>query len=89
MVERPESHSVEYWRARAEALEQEINVLRELVWALAHRLPAGKMAGIIESMTSSALVLPEGGEAPSPAPSDVRTELQRIWDTLLPLWRER
>jgi hypothetical protein len=87
VVERPESHSIEYWRARAEALEHEVGLLRELVWALVDGLPAGRIAGIIEAVRSSALVLP-AGEVPSPAPSDVRTELRRIWDTLLPLWRE-
>lgn len=88
MVEGPESRPIEYWRARAEALEHEVGLLRELVWALAHALPGGKIAGIIEAARSSALVLPVG-EEPSPAPSDVRTELQRIWDTLLPSWRDR
>ena len=88
MVEGPESRPIEYWRARAEALEHEVGLLHELVWALADGLPAGRIAGIIEAVRSSALVLP-GGEVPPPAPSDVRTELQRIWDTLLPSWRDR
>ena len=89
MVERPESHSIEYWRARADALEDELDALRELVCALSRSLPVEKAAAIAAALGSGALLLPAGEEARSPLPSDVKTEIERVWDSLLPPWRER
>jgi hypothetical protein len=89
LVERPKDPLLEYWRARAEALEDEIDLLRELVWRVSGDLPPARVVTTLEGVSSSARVLPAGVEAAAPVASDVKTELERVWHSLLTPWREQ
>lgn len=89
MVEKPQDRPIEYWRARAEALEDELDVLKEFVWALAASLPADKAVAVLQGLSRGVQILPASEEATQPMASDVKTELKRIWESLAARRRDR
>jgi hypothetical protein len=72
----------EYWRARAAALEDELDSLKELVWALAESLPAETAASLVWGLSRGVQILPSGKADAAPGSSDIRIELERIWKSL-------
>ena len=83
MVEKQPLRTAEYWRTRAQALEDEIAALRALVLLLADKLAPEQVTRAIEVANQRAIVLPADHEAARPTPSDVKTELDRLWTSLI------
>jgi uncharacterized protein len=86
LVEDRPLRTAEYWRIRAQALEEEIAALQALVLHLADELAPEQVARAMEAANQSAIVLPAGGDAARPTPSDIETELDRLWASLMRHW---
>lgn len=83
MVENSALCTAEYWRIRAQALEDEVAALQALVLLLADELAPEQVARAMEMANENAIVVPAGKEAARPTSSDVKTELDRLWASLM------
>lgn len=76
--------SPEYWRARAEELALFTETLQALALLLAAELSPEQVARAMSAVASRDVVLRPGTDTTGPTLSDVKTELDRLWTSLLP-----
>lgn len=82
---------VTYWRVRAEALDAEVEALRRRLLLLANVVPYPAVRYLHEELselereTPPADLLADWEETYAMTPSDVATEMQRVWERLAPV----